>query len=94
MGLFDRVDRRIGLAPADDPRRIKVGTRVARVVVPVASTPGARVRIGRAPHRPELQRAVLWCWKRGIAMELAEDGAGLQLDGITVTLAQLRSALD
>lgn len=88
--LSRQLARAADLGPRDDPRKIAVGTRVIRASKPVVSTPGARVRITRAAHAPELQLAVLWCHHNGIPMELADGEPGITRDGAPITLDALR----
>lgn len=89
MGLRRRLEASLGLGWSADVRRVTVGRRVAVAERPLQSTPGARVRIGRSAEAPELQLAVLWCHRRGLPMELVEDGSGLRLDGEPIDLEEL-----
>ena len=94
MSLKSRVDRLLGVGPSDDPRVIAVAAKRVRVEVPVVSTPGARVRVERTGYDGEIGRLVLWCHRRGIALELVEAAEDrLWLDGLTVSVAELRRRL-
>ncbi len=82
------LDRLLDLGPADDPRKVAVGTARAASRRVLQSTPGARVRAGTDGRDPDTQLALLWLLRRGIPVELV-DGPGLALDGRATTLGEL-----
>lgn len=88
--LGRQLARATDLGPRDDPRKIAVGRRVVRESHPVVSTPGARVRIVRAAHAPELQLAVLWCHRNGNPMDISDGDPGVWIDGRRASLDDLR----
>lgn len=95
------LDRLLDLGPADDPRRVAVGGRpgVVRTVDRgrgIPSTPGARVQVQRPRgcRDGEVQMALLWLVRAGVAVELLEaDEPGILLDGRRVSLGELRDEL-
>ena len=93
MPLRDWVERRLGLGMADEPRRVAVEARRKREDRVVRSTPGARVRLVRDGRDGEVQRALVWCVREGVEVELAEGPAAILLDGAPVTVEELRRAL-
>lgn len=93
MALRGWLEGRLGLGMADEPRRVAVESKRARVEREIRSTPGARVRIVRDLREGQGQRALLWCLRNGVPVELAEGEAGIFLDGRAVTGEELRRAL-
>lgn len=93
MGLRDRLDRALGLGPSDEPRAHTVEARRAVKVRPVESTPGARVRIARDGWDGETSRVLLMCHRRGVPVELVDGPAGVWLDGVALTPAELKAKL-
>lgn len=93
MALRSWVEGRLGLAVADEPRRVAVESRRARVEREIRSTPGARVRIVRDGKDGEVQRALLWCLRHDVPVELLEGAPGLYVDGQPVDGDGLRRAL-
>lgn len=94
MGLLrDLVERRLGLGVADEPRRVAVEQKRTRVERLLRSTPGARVRIVRDRRDGDVERALLWCLRRDLPVELAEGEPGVWLDGARTDAAGLRRAL-
>lgn len=86
------LDRLLDLGPADDPRKVAVGTARAGTRRALVSTPGARVQVARDGRDPEAQLALAWLVRRGIPVELV-DGPGLTLDGGPIALAELVARL-
>jgi hypothetical protein len=94
VGLRQRIDRLLGLGTADEPRPIAVSGPPRPAVRPVESTPGARLRIERSGRDGEIGRLVLWCHRRGIALELLEGEADrVLLDGVVVSPREARERL-
>lgn len=82
------LDRLLDLGPADDPRKVAVGTARAATRRALLSTPGARVQVPKDGRDPEAQLALLWLVRRGVPVELV-DSAELTLDGRPITLVEL-----
>lgn len=85
MGISNYVERALGLGPSDEPRRVEVGVRQKREDRPVASTPGARVRIVRDGYDGRMSRAVQLLHQRGIPFVLEEGTPRLEVDGAVVS---------
>lgn len=85
------LDRLLDLGPADDPRRVAVKSHSIAQRRAVMSTPGARIRLSRDGRDPDVQKALLWLTRRGIAVELTEGPAGIFVDEHRVSLAALVS---
>lgn len=91
MGLLrDLVERKLGLGTADEPRPVAVEAKRKRKDLLIASTPGARVRIVRDGRDGQVARALLWCVRRGVPVELVEGEAGVYLDGERIEAEALR----
>ncbi|MSP54509.1 MAG: hypothetical protein EXR69_02725 [Myxococcales bacterium] len=97
------LDRLLDLGPADDPRRVAVGGQPVQAQTGddsrgILSTPGARVRVcrPRGSRDGQIQKALLWLVRAGVAFELLEvepGGAGIEVDGLRVSVVGLRAAL-
>ncbi len=83
------LDRLLDLGPTDDPRRVAVAARSTTQRREIVSTPGARVRLSRDGRDPEVQKALLWLVRGGIAVELETGEAGIFVDGRKVSLREL-----
>ena len=94
MSLRSRFERAVGLGPRDEPRAIEVTARRRRVNTPVVSTPGARLRLVRSGGDGEIGRLLLWCLRRGVAVELvAAEVDEVWLDGERVSPAEAQRRL-
>ena len=91
MSLRRRIDRALGLGPTDEPRPVAVGTRGRRVQHALVSTPGARVRISRDGWDGEVQKALLWCVRSAVPVEIVEGDNGVWVDGEQVEPTALPS---
>lgn len=91
--LKDRVEGALGLGRSDEPRPVAVEARRKRVDREVRSTPGARVRLSRDGRDGDVQRALLWCVRRGLPVELIEGPPAIFVDGQAVSLDELRERL-
>jgi hypothetical protein len=87
------LDRLLGLGPADEPRPIAVGRRARVRERPLASTPGARVRVSRDGRDGDIGRLLLWLHRRGIPVELVDGPNEVRLDGVPHTPAEIRRRL-
>jgi hypothetical protein len=87
------MDRRLGLGIADEPRRVAVEARRTRVDRELVSTPGARVSIRRDGWNGEVERALLWCLRHGVPVEIVTGEPGVCLDGDPIDPEQLRKRM-
>jgi hypothetical protein len=95
VALRDRFERAIGLGRSDDPRAHVVGGAGARADArPIASVPGARVRIRRRAADGAVGRLIVALHRRGVAFEIVEAGesepSGVWIDGRAVSPADAR----
>jgi hypothetical protein len=93
MSLRSRLDRALGLGPSDEPRAVAVAARRTVTLRPVASTPGARVRVARDGWSPDTSNVLLMCQRRGIPVELVDGPSGFWLDGAPVSAEELAKRL-
>ncbi len=98
MALRDRFERAIGLGRSDDPRAHVVGGAAGRADErPIASVPGARVRIRRRATDGAVGRLIVALHRRGVAFELVDaapdEASGVWIDGRAITPDEARERL-
>ena len=96
MGIKAVFEEAIGLGRSEDVRKIAVGVARARVDRAVRSTAGARVRIVRDGRDGAVVRALLWCLRNEVPVEILPGEPGVWVDGVRVaplTPAALRDRL-
>ena len=92
MGLLKHlVERRLGLGTADEPRPVAVEAKRTRKDLLITSTRGARVRLVGEGRDGDVARALLWCLRRGVPVELQAGEPGVYLDGQRIAPESLRT---